>query len=101
VDLLAIGGLAALLLVQEASLPIPLPGELLVIGAGVALAGDPPLAAAVLAVTLAVGYVGGSIQFLLARRAPPQPTWSPAWAPSACCWSWPPWRRSVPSAGSS
>ncbi|MBA3740235.1 MAG: VTT domain-containing protein [Chloroflexi bacterium] len=67
-DLLAIGGLAALLLVKEASLPIPLPGDLLVIGAGVALAGDPPLAAAVLAVTLAVGYVGGSVQFVLARR---------------------------------
>lgn len=47
---------------------VPLPGDLLVIGAGVALAGDPPLAAAVLAVTLAVGYVGGSVQFVLARR---------------------------------
>ncbi|MGH2428548.1 MAG: DedA family protein [Candidatus Limnocylindria bacterium] len=67
-DAVAIGGLAALLLVKEAGVPIPVPGDLLVIGAGVALAGDPPLAVAALAVILAVGYVGGSVQFLLARR---------------------------------
>jgi membrane protein DedA with SNARE-associated domain len=39
-----------------------------VIGAGVALAGNPPLAAAVLLVILVVGYVGGTVQFVLARR---------------------------------
>ena len=68
-DTLAIAGLAALLLIKEAGVPIPIPGDLLVIGAGVALAGDPPPAAvAVLLVILAAGYVGGSIQFQLARR---------------------------------
>jgi membrane protein DedA with SNARE-associated domain len=67
-DALAIGGLALLLLVKESGVPIPVPGDLLVIGAGVALAGDPPLAVSVLMLILVVGYVGGSIQFLLARR---------------------------------
>ncbi len=67
-DALAIVGLAALLLVKEAGVPIPVPGDLLVIGAGVSLAGDPPVALAVLAVILTVGYLGGAIQFLIARR---------------------------------
>lgn len=67
-DLFAIAGLAALLLVKEAGVPVPVPGDLLVIGAGVALAGDPPLALVALVVILAVGSVGGSVQFLLARR---------------------------------
>lgn len=65
---IAIAGLAALLLVKEAGVPIPVPGDLLVIGAGVALAGDPPSAVGVLLVILVVGYIGGSAQFLLARR---------------------------------
>ena len=67
-DALAIVGLAAVLLVKEAGVPIPVPGDLIVIGAGVALAGDPSLALVVLVLILAVGYVGGSVQFLLARR---------------------------------
>jgi membrane-associated protein len=67
-DALAIAGLAGLLLVKEAGLPVPVPGDLLVIGAGVALAGNPPLAIGVLLVILTVGYLGGSAQFLLARR---------------------------------
>lgn len=67
-DALAIVGLAALLLVKEAGVPIPVPGDLVVIGAGVALAGNPPLALVVLLVILVVGYVGGSVQFVLARR---------------------------------
>ena len=67
-DLVALAGLAAILLVKEAGVPVPVPGDLLVIGAGIALAGDPPLALVTLVVILAVGYLGGSIQFLLARR---------------------------------
>ncbi len=67
-DILAIVGIVAILLVKEAGVPIPVPGDLIVIGAGVALAGDPSLAAVVLILVLAAGYVGGSIQFLLARR---------------------------------
>ena len=65
---IALAGLAALLLVKEAGVPIPVPGDLLVIGAGVALAGDPPLALVALVLILVVGYVGGSVQFLLVRR---------------------------------
>jgi membrane-associated protein len=67
-DALAIAGLALLLLVKEAGVPIPVPGDLLVIGAGITLAGDPPLAASVLILILGVGYAGGSVQFLLTRR---------------------------------
>jgi membrane protein DedA with SNARE-associated domain len=67
-DPLAVAGLAGLLLVKEAGVPVPVPGDLLVIGAGVALAGNPPAALAVLLLILAVGYLGGSLQFALARR---------------------------------
>jgi membrane-associated protein len=65
---IALAGLAALLLVKEAGVPIPVPGDLLVISAGVALAGDPPQAVVALVLILLVGYVGGSVQFLLVRR---------------------------------
>lgn len=65
---IALAGLVALLLVKEAGVPIPVPGDLLVIAAGVALAGDPPLALVALLLILLVGYVGGSVQFLLVRR---------------------------------
>jgi membrane protein DedA with SNARE-associated domain len=68
-DLLAAAGLAGLLFIKEAGVPIPIPGDLLVIGAGVATAGDPVNAVAVLALILVAGYVGGSIQFLIARGA--------------------------------
>jgi membrane protein DedA with SNARE-associated domain len=68
-DLIALAGLALVLLVKEAGVPIPVPGDLLVLGAGAALAGDLPLAAAGLALILLVGYVGGSIQYLLVRGA--------------------------------
>lgn len=68
-DLLAALGLAALLLVKEAGVPIPIPGDLLVIGAGVATAGDPVAALGVLVIVLVAGYFGGGIQFVLARGA--------------------------------
>lgn len=45
-DLVAAHGLAALLLVKEAGVPISIPGDLLVIGAGVATAGDRPFSSA-------------------------------------------------------
>jgi membrane-associated protein len=69
VDLLAAFGLAGLLLVKEAGVPIPIPGDLLVIGAGVATAGDPLAALGVLVIVLLAGYIGGGIQFVLARGA--------------------------------
>jgi membrane protein DedA with SNARE-associated domain len=62
--LLAILGL---LLVKEAGLPIPVPGDLVVIGAGVAASQgrlDPPIA---LAGIIAVSIVGGAIQYALVR----------------------------------
>ena len=68
-DVVAALGLAGLLLVKEAGVPIPIPGDLLVIGAGVATAGDPVAALGVLVAVLIAGYVGGSIQFVLARGA--------------------------------
>ncbi|MEX2546918.1 MAG: hypothetical protein WD830_03920 [Chloroflexota bacterium] len=72
-DLVAAAGLTGLLFVKEAGVPIPIPGDLLVIGAGVATAGDPVGAIALLGVILVAGYAGGSIQFLIARGALRQP----------------------------
>ena len=60
-------GLFGLLLVKEAGVPIPVPGDLLVLGAGIAAANgqlDPPVA---LAAILLAGYLGGGMQFALLR----------------------------------
>lgn len=67
---LALLGLAGLLVVKEAGVPVPVPGDLLVVAAGIASAGQGGVpAAVVLAVILAAGYGGGSLQFLLVRGA--------------------------------
>ncbi len=66
---LALAGIVGLLFVKEAGLPLPVPGDLVVIGAGAALAGDGPSAVGGLALILAAGYVGGTIQFALLRGA--------------------------------
>jgi len=68
-DLAAALGLAAVLFIKEAGVPIPIPGDLLVIGAGVASAGSPAVAVPVLVLILLAGYAGGVIQFVLARGA--------------------------------
>lgn len=68
-ELLAVAGLVALLFVKEAGMPVPVPADLLVVGAGAALASQPPLAALVLLLILIVGWVGGTVQFLIMRRA--------------------------------
>jgi membrane protein DedA with SNARE-associated domain len=70
-DLLPALGLLGLLLVKEAGVPIPVPGDLLVIGAGVAAAaaGGGATALVLLIGILAAGYIGGTIQFLLVRGA--------------------------------
>lgn len=67
VDPLAILILAAVLLVKESGVPIPAPGDLLVLGAGVAAATAGPIGLLVLIPILVAGFVGGSIQFLIVR----------------------------------
>lgn len=64
-DILAIAGLAGFVLVKEAGVPLPVPGDLVIIGAGATVAGDPAAAGLVLAVILIAGYTGGSLQFVL------------------------------------
>lgn len=76
-DFLPALGLIGLLLVKEAGVPVPVPGDLLVLGAGIAAAGagiaaggGPAIPAPVLlAAILAAGFVGGSVQFALVRGA--------------------------------
>jgi membrane protein DedA with SNARE-associated domain len=70
-DLLPALGLLGLLFVKEAGVPVPVPGDLLVIGAGVAAAaaGGGAAAVALLAAILVAGYAGGSLQFALVRGA--------------------------------
>lgn len=68
-DLGPLLGLVGLLFVKEAGLPIPIPGDLLVLGAGVAAAADGAIAPVELAAILAAGFLGGSVQFLLVRGA--------------------------------
>ena len=58
-------GLVGLILVKELGVPLPIPGDLLIIGAGASLAGDPTTAALLLAAILVAGYVGASVQFFL------------------------------------
>lgn len=71
-DVAPLATLAGLLLLKEAGLPIPVPGDILVLGAGAATSGRPE-AAIWLLVILAAGYVGGTIQFLLVRGAMRRP----------------------------
>jgi membrane protein DedA with SNARE-associated domain len=68
-DAVAILGLAGLLFVKEAGVPVPVPGDLLVLGAGVAAAGDPLIGAVALVAILLAGFAGGCLQFLLTRGA--------------------------------
>jgi membrane protein DedA with SNARE-associated domain len=59
--------IAGLILVKEAGVPIPVPGDLVVLGAGVAAARgdlDPAIA---LVVIVAASVVGGAVQFALLR----------------------------------
>jgi len=60
-------GLTGLILVKEAGIPVPVPGDLVVIGAGVAASrGDLDPALALVALIVA-SIIGGSIQFGLIR----------------------------------
>jgi membrane protein DedA with SNARE-associated domain len=64
-DDLAIYALIGLILVKEIGVPLPMPGDLLIIAAGAYFATDPPAAGLTLAAILVAGYVGASIQFFL------------------------------------
>jgi membrane protein DedA with SNARE-associated domain len=68
-ELGALLGLVGLLFVKEAGVPIPIPGDLLVLGAGVAAAANAAVAPIDLAAILGAGFLGGSLQFLLVRGA--------------------------------
>ena len=71
-DIAAALGLAALLFVKEAGVPIPIPGDLLVLGAGVASAGNPAGAVVALVTILVAGYLGGVVPVRARpRRAAP------------------------------
>jgi membrane protein DedA with SNARE-associated domain len=70
VEPLALAGIVGLLLIKEAGVPVPIPGDLIVIGAGASLAAAGPApAGGALALILAAGYAGGTIQFALLRGA--------------------------------
>ena len=66
-DVLGLVGIAALLLIKESGLPVPVPGDLVVLTAGVAAAsgGFDPLAG--LVVVVGATIVGGLVQFGLVR----------------------------------
>ncbi len=66
-DQAGLAGIAGLLFVKEAGIPIPVPGDLIVLTVGVAAAGgsiDPIVA---LVVIVVAGIVGGIVQFGLVR----------------------------------
>lgn len=67
-DLLPLATLTGLLLIKEIGVPVPVPGDLLVLGAGAATSGRPEAVVWLLSILVA-GYVGGAIQFLLVRGA--------------------------------
>ena len=68
VDVVALATLSGLILVKEMGVPVPVPGDLLVLGAGAATSGRPEAAVWLLAILLA-GYAGGFVQFVLVRGA--------------------------------
>ena len=65
-ELLPLVALSALILVKEAGVPVPVPGDLLVIGAGISTTGKPEALVWLVAILVA-GDVGGLIQFGLIR----------------------------------
>ena len=66
-DLPALVFLAAVLVIKEAGIPLPVPGDLLVIGAGVAATRGGLPAVAIVIVLVAATVVGGLVQFTLLR----------------------------------
>lgn len=68
-DVAPVVGLVGLLFVKEVGVPIPVPGDLLVLGAGVAASGSGLAEPLEFVAILAAGFIGGSLQFLLVRGA--------------------------------
>lgn len=66
-DLPALVFLAAVLAVKEAGLPIPVPGDVLVIGAGAAAARGGLPVITIVVVLIAATVAGGAVQFVLVR----------------------------------
>jgi membrane protein DedA with SNARE-associated domain len=64
-DDLAIYALIGLILVKEIGIPLPMPGDLLIIAAGAYVATKLPAAGVALVAILVAGYIGASIQFFL------------------------------------
>jgi membrane protein DedA with SNARE-associated domain len=58
---LAILGVIGLILVKELGVPLPMPGDLLIIGAGAYLTSDLGAAGLALAAILIAGYLGASV----------------------------------------
>jgi membrane protein DedA with SNARE-associated domain len=67
-DVAPLATLTGLLLLKEIGVPIPVPGDLFVLGAGAATSGRAEAGIWLLAI-LGAGYVGGTIQFFLVRSA--------------------------------
>lgn len=67
--LAALATVALLLFVKEAGVPVPVPGDLLVIGAGVAAATGPQSPLVALAMIVVATIAGGLVQFALLRAA--------------------------------
>ena len=61
--------LIGLLFVKEAGVPVPVPGDLIVLGAGVAASGTVGAGPIELVAILLAGYAGGSVQFVVVRGA--------------------------------
>jgi len=66
-------GMAGLILVKEAGVPVPVPGDLVVVGAGIAAANGDLDPLSTLAAILVAGLVGGTAQYLLVRGAGRRP----------------------------
>ena len=66
-DLAPVLGIAALILVKEIGVPVPVPGDLVVLGAGVAASRGDLEPATALAALIVASIVGGTVQFGLLR----------------------------------
>ena len=64
-EVAAVAGLMGFILVKEIGIPLPVPGDLVIMGVGAYTASNVPAAGVALLAILLAGYVGASIQFFL------------------------------------